>query len=142
MNPRNALNAVVGVPPLFVTKDPFQLLAKVMSNVWSYEPLVTPKGKPANEGSCVAGAAVPVFGLAVGAWMCAAVVPASKPWNWTCTRIVIADAFIVTVVNPVPGEPFGGDSLGPSRFAVNTKICACPAAAKVNKAPITRATRI
>jgi hypothetical protein len=50
-----------------------------MSNVWSYVPLVTPKGKPVKVGVVVATPAVPVPGRAVVAWMWDAVVVPKRP---------------------------------------------------------------
>jgi hypothetical protein len=41
-----------------------------------------------NDGTCVATPAVPVPGVAVQAWMCAAVVVETKPLKLTWTRIV------------------------------------------------------
>jgi hypothetical protein len=81
-------------------------------------PLVTPRGKPLNDGTCVATPAVPVKGAAVGAWMCAAVVIPIRSKKVAWTLIVWATASISTIANPVPGEALGGTSLGPSRLAV------------------------
>ena len=45
----------------------FHVLASVVSYVWSIEPLVTPKGKPTNDGVVVA---TPAFvGGAAQQWM-------------------------------------------------------------------------
>jgi hypothetical protein len=49
--------------------------------------------------------------------MCAAVVFVVRPVNDTWTRIVFATVSMVTNAEPVPGESFGGDSLGPLRVA-------------------------
>jgi hypothetical protein len=56
--------------------------------------------------------------------MCDAVEPAgeggvvdSRSLNNTWTRIVFATVSMVTNAEPVPGDMFGGDSLGPLRVA-------------------------
>src|SRR6266542_4577626 len=56
--------------------------------------------------------------------MCDAAVPATRPLKLTCTRIVLAMVSRVTVVNPVPGEAFGGLSAGPLRLATNVSTSA------------------
>jgi hypothetical protein len=48
-------------------------------------PLVTPRGKPKNEGTWVATPAVPVPGTAVALWICDAVVVLNRPLKVTCT---------------------------------------------------------
>ena len=87
---KSAASALAVVPPLAVIKAGFQLEARVRLNVPSKVPLVTPRGKPANEGTCVATPAVPAPGTAVALWMCDAVVFASRPLKVTCTRRVWA----------------------------------------------------
>ena len=91
--------------------------ADVRSRSCEKSPEVTPKGKFVNVGTMVATPAVPVPGLAVGEWICDAVVPAVKPLNDTSTNNVFATSSVVTVAKPVPGELFGGDSPGPVRLA-------------------------
>jgi hypothetical protein len=49
-----------------------------------------------------------------------AVVVLVKPENVTCTRIVCATVSKSTSANPVPGDAFGGSSLGPVNMAVYT----------------------
>ena len=46
----SAANAFA-IPPCAVTNAGFQLLARLMSNVMSYEPADTPSGKPTNVGT-------------------------------------------------------------------------------------------
>ena len=74
-------------------------------------------GKPVKDGVVVATPAVPVSGSAVQQCMCDAVVVPSKSLNDTWTSIVFATVSMVTNAEPVPGDVFGGDSLGPLRVA-------------------------
>jgi hypothetical protein len=86
----------------------------VISKIIEYEPDVTPSGKPENDGVCVATPAVPVPGEAVQQWMWDAVVPAVNPENVSDTIFnVFAVVSITITAEPVPGDPFGGDSPGP-----------------------------
>jgi hypothetical protein len=87
-----------------------------MSYVWSIEPLVTPRGKPTNEGVVVATPAL--AGGTAQQWMCEAVVPDVSPENVVATRNVCAAALIVTVVEPVPEDATGGFSFEPESVAV------------------------
>ena len=81
-------------------------------------PDVTPSGKPANVGVVVATPAA--AGGATQQWMCDAVVPApavspvktTVTWSWCVT--VSSD----TIVEPVPGDAFTGNSLGPFNSAL------------------------
>jgi len=88
-------------------------------------PAITPSGKPANVGVVVATPAVPVPGEAVAAWMCDAVVLPVSPENVTCTCMVWATGSMSTCAVPVPGDAFGGDSLGPVRVARYVLCAAC-----------------
>jgi hypothetical protein len=54
-----------------------------MSNIWSYVPLVTPKGNPGNVGVVVATKATPIPGEPVVAWMWDAVVALVRPEKLT-----------------------------------------------------------
>lgn len=53
---RSAAVAPAVVPPLLLMNVGFHDDAKVRSNVLPYAPLVTPRGNPANVGTCVATA--------------------------------------------------------------------------------------
>ena len=77
----------------------------------------------------VATIAVPVNGVVVQQWMWEAVVPLVSPEKSTTTRIEWAAMSKSTSAKPVPGELFGGLSLGPLRDAVNTSGTACAAGA-------------
>ena len=61
----SAANAEGTVPPNAVINAGLYDEASVMSNVLSNAPLVTPSGKPVNEGVCVATPAFPVSGVTV-----------------------------------------------------------------------------
>src|ERR1700704_55892 len=85
--------------------------------MWSYTPLVTPVGKPGNNGVVVATPAVLTPGTAVQQWMCEAVVVPVRPLKETCTCIVLPTVSKSTSANPVPSEVLGGTSLAPLRLA-------------------------
>ena len=65
-----------------------ELEAEVRSNVPEYEPLVTPRGKPARLGVVVATPAFWKNGAVVGPWIWEAVVVPSKPLKFTCSARV------------------------------------------------------
>ena len=59
------------VPPFAVMNAAFHEPSNEVSNVMSYDPLVTPAGKPGNVGVVVATSAVPTPGIAERAmYMC------------------------------------------------------------------------
>jgi len=87
-----------------------------MSYVWFIEPLVTPRGKPTNEGVVVATPAL--AGGTTQQWMCEAVVFEVSPENVVTTCSECAVPLITTVEDPVPGDATGGFSFEPDSVAV------------------------
>ena len=77
----SAANAEGTVPPNAVINAGLYDEASVMSNVLSNAPLVTPSGKPVNDGVVVATPAVCRNGFGVAAWMWEAVVVPVNPEN-------------------------------------------------------------
>ena len=73
-------------------------------------------------------------------WMCDAVVPVVKPLNVTSTNNVFATLSVITIADPVPGDPFGGDSPGPVRLAEYVIIVAWLAEIGSMSAPIMATT--
>src|SRR5258708_37864663 len=92
--------------------------------MWSYDPLVTPVGKPVNVGTDVATPAVLTPGSAVQQWMCDAVFAATRPLNESCTCMVLATVSKWISANPVAGDTFGGASFSPLRSAMKLMIVA------------------
>jgi hypothetical protein len=113
-------------------KDGLYEVDSNISRVDTYDPEVTPNGKPEKVGVVVATPAVPDDGTAVQQWICAAVVVPSKPENVTSTFIVLDTSSIVTTAMPVPGDAFAGDSLAPFRSATYLMIVAWANGAATN----------
>ena len=73
--------------------------------------------------------------------MCDIMVVPSKPLNDTSSRNnVCATSSVITVADPVPGDPFGGDSPSPVRLAEYVIIVAWLAEIGSMSAPIMATT--
>src|SRR5262249_619022 len=125
-----ATSALAGVPPWDAMNRGFQLEACVVSSVPSYDPLVTPRGKPGNAGT---GVATPVLsgGLAQQ-WMCAIVVGLVRPLKVTLTRSRCAVVSSSTEPSPAPGEITAGFSFAPLRVKLKCSVAALPTEAIVS----------
>ena len=84
-----------------------------MSKRVVYVPDVTPNGNPGSVPGVSTTPAVPVNGLAMAPWICAAVVVPSRPLKFTLMDNVRATLSYAIEPPPVPGEAFTGDSLSP-----------------------------
>ena len=83
---------------------------------------MTPVGKLTKLGTWVATPTV--AGWAKQQWICDAVVGDPNPVKLSKTVMVSATVSTVMAAKPVPGEPVGGISVAPLRFALKVRVAA------------------